>query len=1291
MSFVHDETSADLPVRDIAVNLSRLADAPQDPSVHQHARERLNVGKLSREELEDRFLRVHEETLQLKLHIHKQDEKIKKLGTKLMKLVKDRGRMEQLAAGPAQPPSRFRDVEMEEMVEELQEKVRGLQAEKEGLKQRLLVAKHQLLNSQGRRQTQYEHVPSRVNSGMKKLRDDSSSLSPARHRSMRSSEGHGRPPTGKLPRYGHSLLEEARAEIRNLENVVESQQSHMEELEAAAERLREKMRRKEEEFEEKLLQARQQQTSTLRSQVNSNTSMIRLQKQLADRFNSVTELEGRYQLLQEAQQTLKASNDAALAKVDDLKAQLKDERMKNLEMDSKLQMVNINKIMVEQLQERISDLEQERELLKESNKDLLESAFDVSQQQKWQLQEQQLKLQIVQLETAQKADLADKNEVLDRIKTERDKNQQLTEENQKLQMKFLEQKQEVEELKERLKFYGREKDYSAAELTEALLLIKKRKSQKSGDLSFMAEVDEDGRSVRELRAAHAETIQELEKTRNLLNMESRISKDYKAELEAALRKMSSDKAEFEQTLARQAQLLDARAARISKLEDQLRDAAYGTKTQVFKAELTEEDESDEAVNLERGENLLELQIVGATLSPSALKVLNDEDPYTFCTYSFYLFEPHSTPVMSGRCPRYGYTSKYVVSMDDPFMDYLHRGSVTVDLHQALGVDWRTPAAAQLRLHQLLEQEGKVFGSIPLWSHQGVAMATLCDTLATPLASGGAEALDSQHFPWTPRSNMIIVAYVKDSSLLSRFLPIFIIICLLQLTVTSRNELLITVQRCRDLWSRSAQQPSPYIVYKFFDFPDYPTATVDDCCHPEFSDQKSYPILMDGDLDRYLKTEVLQFYVFDFKEEQMDTYVGKARVPLLPLTRGQEVSGLFELADPEGRPAGSLEVMLRWMFVYRPSPGVNMAAEESGLLSQLHPRQRVDPKLEEGKAEMEKMDDHLEDDEEKLQEEEEELKNLNAAAASEVAPHRTRGQKTQDRDGAGAKRVTFVGVTPAEDEVKEGAPAESLSEKQNTTFTPDVQVASRTPQSTTEDGHDDADDDEEESHVSEGQLVASAQSYSDDSDITEEITEDVEEGPASAGPQRESTQSDSDDCIVQGQASGRKLSERVRVEVVSLSLAPRSRLARDDSVVRLFVEYNFLDLPTEETPLSLPKPPLGRSINFNYSKVIPVDAENNRARRRLLREVLRGRNAQMERIQFTVVSEPPEEEEQERECEDVGVAYLRIPEVVEKQEDVVEASLNVLDVEDSSEVVGQLTVSLEGLEALRAIMEDQDKE
>ena len=149
---------------------------------------------------------------------------------------------------------------------------------------------------------------------------------------------------------------------------------------------------------------------------------------------------------------------------------------------------------------------------------------------------------------------------------------------------------------------------------------------------------------------------------------------------------------------------------------QLRDIAYGTKTYVFRPDARDEDEADEfdeTLHLQRGENVLELQIVGATLSPSALELLGDSEPSTFCTYSFYLSEPHATPVVTGHKPAYGYTSKYVVSVDERFMDYLHRRCVTVELHQALGLDWTTLATGQLPLRQLLEQDGKVHGSVPL--------------------------------------------------------------------------------------------------------------------------------------------------------------------------------------------------------------------------------------------------------------------------------------------------------------------------------------------------------------------------------------------------------------------------------------------------------------------------------------------------------------------------------------------------------------------------------------------------
>ncbi|XP_017295330.1 protein fantom isoform X2 [Kryptolebias marmoratus] len=78
MSCVLDETAADIPVRDTTVHPSQLAVAPQDQSTCQNVRTRHDISKVSREELEDRFLRLHEETLQLKQHVHKQDDKIRK-------------------------------------------------------------------------------------------------------------------------------------------------------------------------------------------------------------------------------------------------------------------------------------------------------------------------------------------------------------------------------------------------------------------------------------------------------------------------------------------------------------------------------------------------------------------------------------------------------------------------------------------------------------------------------------------------------------------------------------------------------------------------------------------------------------------------------------------------------------------------------------------------------------------------------------------------------------------------------------------------------------------------------------------------------------------------------------------------------------------------------------------------------------------------------------------------------------------------------------------------------------
>uniref|UniRef100_A0A668AA21 RPGRIP1 like n=1 Tax=Myripristis murdjan TaxID=586833 RepID=A0A668AA21_9TELE len=1039
MSTFHDETAADVPVRDITLNLSEVAAGAQD------------ISRVSREELEDRFLRLYDETLLLKQHIHKQDDKIKKLGTKLMRLVKDRGRMEQLAAGGGSAFPRVRDLEREELVEELQEKVRALQGENEGLKQRLLVAKQQVLQVQSRRTTPYGHVQPRINSGMKRLRDDT-------------------PPTGQLPRYGHSLLEDARAEIRNLHNVIESQQSQIEEMDQASELLRDQLRKKETEYEERLLEIRQQQTSKLRSNVSNNVTMIKLQKELTDRANAITILEGRFLQLQESHNTMKTSHDAAMVKVVELTGQLKDERLKSLNLERQLQNMTLCEKRTEELQDQINDLVKERDLLKENHDKLVSSAFDVSQQQKWRIQEQQLKLQIAQLEMALKADLTDKNEILDKIKAERDNSEKLAEEKKQLQIQVLEQKQQLDELNDRMKFYTKS-EVDVAELTEALMLIKVCKSQKNGELGFLEQVEEETlrnteSSIRELRAAHAETIQELEKTRNMLSIEHKINKDYKVELEAVSRKMDCDKIEYEQRSERQAQLLDMRAAKIKKLEAQLRNLAYGTKTYVFKPDITDEDEADEfdeTVHLERGENLLELQIVNATLPPSALEAFGDSEPATFCSYAFYDFEVHSTPVVTGHNPKYGFTSQYVVCMGDSFLEYLHSFSVTLELHLAMGLDYRTVAKGQLRLRQLLEQDGKVHGTVQLVG------------ISDEIQSFGS--VDYWMRLRIPMKETIRL-YKERVKAMSYIDPTLNESGQLAPPSSSCNVLYVTVQCCRNLPSRDSQQPSPYVIYKFFDFPEHDTATVQDCCDPQFHDLQSYSVLMDMDLDRYLKSDALQFYVFDYKDEQMDTYLGKARVPLLSLAHDKGITGVFELANPSGLSTGHIEVTLKWKFTYMPPPGSTMDVEPAKFVPKEMPVKETDEHKQEPYDMKEETATH------------EELKN---------------------------KDVNEI--------LKE---EREVTELHHSTAFPDVV-------------------------------------------------------PAAEEDQSESTQSDSDDCIVPGQLSaGRKPSDRVRVEIVSLGLRPESRVAQDSSVVRLFVEYSLLDLPTEETPLSLPKPLPGKSIHYNYS-------------------------------------------------------------------------------------------------------------
>uniref|UniRef100_A0A8C4SRI3 RPGRIP1 like n=1 Tax=Erpetoichthys calabaricus TaxID=27687 RepID=A0A8C4SRI3_ERPCA len=1234
MSAVADETAGDLPVKDMSLNLAGIAGL-QELSGAQNTRERQAVAHVSRAELEDRYLRLHDENMLLKQHARKQEEKIKRMATKLIRLVNDKKRSETEAGGTRRIG---RDLELEEMIEDLQDKVRKLEKQNEGLRHNLISAKRQL-QVQSHRQSPYSYVQSRINTGLRKLQGEPGMQdSFQKGIKVQDSDMTARSTQTLIPRYGHSLLDDARAQIRNLENVIEIQRQQMEETDKVADILRGQLRKQEKECEDSLLRLREQQATGQRSAIKDNVEMIKLQKQVAEKANAFTVLEGKFFQLQENQRTLKTSHDAVMMKVDELNAQLKQERLKCLELENQLQARSFSQRQAEELQIRINDLEKERDLLKENYDKFFNGSFISAQEQQWKLKELQLKQQIAQLEISIRSDLMDKNSILDKIKIEREQNEKLAQENRDLQLRFLEQKQQLDELKGRLTFFTKESDIDVAELSEALMLIKARKSQKNQDLDFLKKVDDEKKqdteqTLRQLQAAHAETVQELEKTRNMLIMQHKINKDYQIEVEAVTRKMEDFKQDNELKLQQYAQMLDFRAAKIRKLEAQLKDIAYGTKQYKFRADVTAEDradEFDETVCLERGENLFEIHISKASFSPEALQSFGDQEPVTFCTYAFYDFELQSTPVVQGSQPVYDFTSQYIVRVDDFFLQYLHKNSVTLEVQLSSGIEYQTVAACQLQLHDILEKNGRVFGT-----------STLIGIGEDVHAFGALEYWVRLRIP----VDQAIRHYKEQAKALG-----YMSVNQKSLVQTQQaksgvpvtadgflNKLHITVSCCNNLISQLGQkQPSPYVVYKFFDFLDHDTPIVPNSNSPQFDDHMSFSVLMNADLDIYLKSQSLYFYVFDDNDTpQEDLFLGKAKVPLLSLAHDKGIKGTFELADPKNNPCGTIDVTLKWEYSYFPPSGSTMTIEQA----------RFVPKETPEKLALEK--------------------ELNEPEPAFVEiPRPIPRQKVPGKEKQPNKKVSFMEENSVSDLKQDLLEDTELN-----------QIAKEIRE------------EEESSHLSEGQLADQSTQSSTESDISEKVFEpEEEEDPQS--PVHESGVSDSDDCIIPGPVSQtrKQPSDKIQIEVVSLTLSPDSKAARDENIMRLFVEYRLSSLLYGETPLSLSTPRTGQTVHYNYCNVIHVDKENNGTIRESLRSVLQEPESAHGMIRFTLVSDPPEDK-QEFDCEDIGFAYVSLTEIVLKKQDIVEQNLDVFDAQDANEIIGTLKVTVKALQALLSILDE----
>lgn len=1212
------------------------------------AKERLLISKLSRQELEDRYFESYDANILLKKHARKQEEKIKKLATRLIRLVNDKKRTGAVPQLNLQTPKKVgRDLETEEFIADLQRRLAELETQNKRLRESAQVTKIQMASLQKKgNAAMYGGVSARIDTGLPKrpLTTNTNNNNSSRNiRSISTNYTHAAPPLNAQQQQDYyrvcherDQLDEALQELRNHVTVYEHQ----------IESLQSQLRENELNFDEDMLKLKNQVSQDQKQSLQENIDQIRLQRELKDKANQYTELYAKFNAISQQYTQLKDNHHQLLQEIEGYNVAIKREQRRTLELQTELKNAKQNQREILELKERIEDLARDNDVLKQSNEKLLNSAFSLEREREFREREKALKIQIAQLEATLKSDIGEKGSILDKLTIERDNYDKLNTEFRDMQVKYYEMKQRFDDMNDKVNFLSQEGNVDFREIEEALLILKERKAshgrEKTGFLAdFEGSKDKNYQKiVANLEAQIAETARELDKSRRLLVAQVKINEDYKSEVKLLQIKMEDNQRDYEKRLSDMANMLDQRADKIKKLEKQMKDIAYGTKqvriapeTQPIVDTLIEsvkQSDAQRVANLERGQNIFEISILRIVLNDEAMKVVAEKNPATFCTVEFYEHELQTSAIVHGAKPEFNFASQYVIKVDDFFLHYLQREKASVELHQSYGADYRTLAACQLSFRELIDSsQPSVHGTARLISVEdgsvGVNFGTLefSARLVVPV---------EQAFRLYKERNKAL-GYISSNSK-AESAKIVAEPTRSQQSRDSMNDLTVTVMRCSNISGKDKKaQPAAYCVYKFYDFKDHDTEIIAASNYPEFHDVKSFAVHMDMDIDRYLKKEQLKIFVFDDNQPEDDPeYLGCAKIDLVSLSHDKDIKGTFELRRSNGTPNGTIDVSLAWKCAYLPPSASSFSVKD---------KSGTDGAKKTKSA------------------------RLNTNEAPVVIQSSIFGKPSSKNSSprSVASEVVSEGRNdPANSTIKKESEANN-GNFNDTYFADEHQTTSQ--MSIRNEYERNIENNRESMETVSNLVPEKATNYA--------TSNDYDEGE------------DDDDVVVTpgtsyGGGGGAEESDKVVITIANFSLSADCAAMMRDDIQQLFVGMEFLDYDPKdlETPYSLQKPRANSLAVYNFKKEFYVDARSNLESRQRLAQVLGGQN---EQIKFALISEPASDN---ADCEDVGYCSVDIYDLFASKRDLRNEKLPLFDANDPSVEIGFMTVSVEIVEALSAI-------
>ncbi|XP_067004165.2 X-linked retinitis pigmentosa GTPase regulator-interacting protein 1 [Anabrus simplex] len=160
-------------------------------------------------------------------------------------------------------------------------------------------------------------------------------------------------------------------------------------------------------------------------------------------------------------------------------------------------------------------------------------------------------------------------------------------------------------------------------------------------------------------------------------------------------------------------------------------------------------------------------------------------------------------------------------------------------------------------------------------------------------------------------------------------------------------------------------------------------------------------------------------------------------------------------------------------------------------------------------------------------------------------------------------------------------------------------------------------------------------------------------------------------------------DSIEIVIHSLTLAHNTAFMRNSDVTQLYIEYSFLGYDGEE--METMSAPLNSDLhmNFNYRRTFYVDYGMHFKQRTILSNILTSEDKNRRKLRFVVVSEPPEEQDHVKECEEIGYAEVDLVQLMTEGHDLIKENIPVRTA-NGTERIGFLTISMTGVKLMHKV-------